>query len=160
MSDAPSWAAVGASVVALGWAAWVDYRTRREARKAAADKAQGAVDGAISRVVAQWAVTRLRDITWAIDPDLKALKESASRWRQGCAEPLASVSETPRVYELINQTVKAVSEFEGVIDPMREGKVDFDGNVVQNALTRMQSTVWESIHQLIAVKGSTSRGTA
>jgi len=122
MSDAPSWVAVSVSVAALGWTGWVDYRTRQEARKAAAHQNQAAVDGAISRIVAQWAVTRLREITWHIDQNLKGLKESATRWRRSCTEPLATLAtipETSRAQELIKNTVKAMSEFEAVIDPMR-----------------------------------------
>ena len=33
VSDAPSWVAVGVSVAALGWTAWVDYRTRQETKE-------------------------------------------------------------------------------------------------------------------------------
>jgi hypothetical protein len=156
MSDASSWAAVGVSIVALGWTAWVDYRTRRESRKVAVEQKHAAVDGAISRVVAQWAVTRLRDITYNIDSNLDGIKKSAQRWRQGCAEPLAIIPQTSHAYELIRNTVTAVSEFEGVIDPIREGKLPVDATAIQDALTSMQNAVWGSIHQLTALKDSTS----
>lgn len=160
MSDAPSWVAVGVSVAALAWTAWVDYRTRKEARRATAREEQAVIDGAISRVVANWAATRLKEVTFFGDPNLEKLKESAHRWRDLTREPLAAVPATSRVYELINQTVKAVSEFEAVIDPMREEPGNFNPNTVQNALTRMQSTVWESINQLNTLKGSNFRGTS
>jgi hypothetical protein len=163
VSDAPSWVAVGVSLAALGWTAWVDYRTRQETRRAAARQDQAVIDGAISRVVANWAATRLKDFTVSGDPTLEVLeglKQSTHRWRLSCAEPLAVASETSLVYKLINQTVKAVSEFDGVIDPMRNRTIVIDGNAVQNALTRMQDTVQDSIHQLSAYKGHISRGAA
>jgi hypothetical protein len=89
---------------------------------------------------------------------LEELKESASRWRQGCSEPLAIVPDTSRAHQLIRETVKAVSEFEGVIDPMREGKIEVDATAVQDALVRMQNTVWESINELNTLKAFTSQG--
>ena len=160
VSDAPSWVAVGVSAAALLWAAWVDYRTRQETKRAAALQEQVKIDGAISRVVANWAATRLREVTYYGDPELEELKKSAQRWRVDCKEPLAVVSGIPRVYDLIGQTVKAVSGFEEVIDPMRGGKMVFDQNVIQMALTRMQNAVWESINKLNELKTPARRGTA
>jgi hypothetical protein len=159
VSDAPSWVAVGVSVAALLWAAWVDYRTRQETKRAAALQEQAKIDGAISRVVANWAATRLREVTYYVDPDLEELKNSAQRWRVDCREPLAVASGISRVYDLIDQTIKAVSGFEEVIDPIRGGRIVSDSSVVQMALTRMQNAVWESIYKLNELKGPTSQGT-
>lgn len=154
MSDAPAWVAVVVSVVALAYTFWVDQRLRREARKAAADKRQADIDDAISRVVAQWGVTNLKDVNWHIDSNLQELKDSALRWRQGVAEPLAKVPDTSRAHELISKTVKAVSDFERVIDPMREEKVERNWFAVQDAMSDMQNTVWGSINTLTALKRS------
>ena len=139
MSDAPGWAAVGVSCVALAWTAWVDRRTRVEAKTAAAQREQAAIDGAIARVVAQWGATRLKEVTWFLDSNLDELKQSALRWREGCREPLAILPQNSRAHELVTETVRAVSAFEGVIDPMREGKSPVDGTAGQEAMTRLQT---------------------
>jgi hypothetical protein len=166
VSDAPTWVAVGVSVVALVWTAWIDYRTRQEERNAAARQEQAAIDGAISRVVAQWTTNRrLKEGTWPnhqspeeLKKNLVALSKSASRLRRSCIEPLAIVPKTLPAHGLITKTVEAVSEFEGVIDRMLKEETKVNGIAIQDAMAHMKETVGESIEQLNALRGSSSQG--
>ncbi|MER6145738.1 hypothetical protein ABT174_37980 [Streptomyces sparsogenes] len=90
----------------------------------------------------------MKEITWALDANLEEVKKSAARWRQACKESLQALPQNNKAYDLVMQTVRAASDFETVIDPMRHQTVPFDANKVQTALTRLQSTVWESINEL------------
>jgi hypothetical protein len=153
MSDVPTWAAVGVSCVALAYTARVDHQRRRDAKR----QELAVIDGAIARVVAQWAVTRLREVTWSVDPNLEELKESAARWRDSCRDPLTILPQESRAHALVEDTVKAASAFERTIDPMRAGGIPVDSNAVQEGLTNLQSTISDAVSKLNAGRSSPER---
>lgn len=150
MADTPAWTAIGLSIASGGWTGFVYWQSRREARRAAAERRASESSRAILAVVASWTVTRLGRVTVGSDPDIFALKESSRQWRMGCKGALAVLPASSQAGRLIVQTVEAADQFEGLIDKyVADVQPRPTLEQLQDALTHLQRTVNEGVPQLV-----------